>query len=154
MKKNIRMSVVVLAISIAFVFGLMAQERAVATQAAPSKATSVKMAPAKESWEKAKGMIEKVDGATKEIMLQTHKEKMSFLVNEHTRISQDASKMHFSSLKKGMAATVEYKKEGNKMVAEWIDLSGSRTQSMQATSPTVKKEMMKENASAKTMGKK
>jgi hypothetical protein len=149
MNKRWLMSIVALAISLAFVSGGMAQQKQAPAQAAPAKT-----APAKQSWEKFKGMIESVNEANKEVVVQAQKERMSFLVNEHTRISQDSNKMAFSSLKKGMAATVEYKKEGNKMVAEWIDVSAAKAESKPATAPAVKKEMQKENPSGKAMEKK
>lgn len=148
------MSVAALAISAVFVSGAMAQQKPAPAQPTPAQAAPAKTAPAKQSWEKFKGMIESVNEANKEVVVQAQKEKMSFLVNEHTKISQDSNKMAFSSLKKGMEATVEYKKEGNKMVAEWIDLSPSKAESKPATAPAVKKEMKKETPSAKATEKK
>ncbi|HXZ35760.1 MAG TPA: hypothetical protein VEL68_07070, partial [Thermodesulfobacteriota bacterium] len=149
MNKRLLMSIVALAISLAFVSGGMAQQKPTPAQPTPAQAAPAKTAPAKQTWEKFKGMIESVNEANKEVVVQAQKEKMSFLVGEHTKISQDSNKMAFSSLKKGMEATVEYKKEGNKMVAEWIDLSPSKAESKPATAPEVKKEMKKENPSEK-----
>jgi hypothetical protein len=154
MNKRMLMSIGALAISAVFVSGAMAQQKSAPMQPAPSQAAPAKMAPAKQSWEKVKGMIEKVNEANKEVVVQAQKERMSFLVNEHTKISQDSTKLPFSSLKKGMEATVEYKKEGNKRVAEWIDLGPSKAESKPATAPEVKKEMNKENPSGKAMEKK
>jgi hypothetical protein len=154
MNKRMLMNIVALAISLAFVSGGMAQQKPAPAQSTPAQAAPAKTAPAKQSWEKFKGVIENVNEANKEVVVQAQKEKMSFLVNEHTKISQDSTKMPFSSLKKGMGATVEYKKEGNKMVAEWIDLSPSKAESKPATAPEVKKEMKKENPSEKATEKK
>jgi uncharacterized membrane protein len=154
MNKRLLMSIVALAISLTFVSGGMAQQNPAPAQPTPAQAAPAKTAPAKQSWEKVKGMIENVNEANKEVVVQARKERMSFLVNEHTKITQAATKMTFSSLKKGMEATVEYKKEGNKMVAEWIDLSPSKAESKPATAPEVKKEMKKENPSEKAMEKK
>jgi hypothetical protein len=154
MNKRLLMSVVALAVSLAFVSGGMAQQKPAPVEPTPAQAAPAKTAPATQGWEKVKGMIEKVDEANKEVMVQAQKEKMSFLVNEHTKITQDSTKLPFSSLKKRMAATVEYKKEGNKMVAEWIDLSPMKAESKPATAPEVKKEMKKENPSEKATEKK
>ncbi len=154
MNKRLLMSIVALAISLAFVSGGMAQQKPAPAQPTPAQAAPAKAAPAKQGWEKVKGMIENVNEANKEVVVQAQKERMSFLVNEQTRITQDATKMAFSSLKKGMEATVEYKKEGNKMVAEWIDVSASKAESKPAAAPEVKKEMKKENPSEKATEKK
>jgi len=67
-------------------------------------------------------MIEKVDEATKEVVVQAKKEKMTFPVGENTRITEATAKKPLSSLKKGMQVTVEYEKERNKFLAEWIDV--------------------------------
>jgi len=154
MNKRMLMSVAALAMSAVFVSGVMAQQKSAPAQPTPAQTAPAQTAPAKQSWEKFKGMIESVNETNKEVVVQAQKEKMSFLVNEHTKISQDSAKLPFSSLKKGMEATVEYKKEGNKVVAEWIDLSPSKVESKPATAPEVKKEMKKENPSEKATEKK
>lgn len=145
------MSAVALVISLAFVSGGMAQQKPAPAQPAP-----VKSAPAKQSWEKAKGMIEKVDEATKEVVVQTQKEKMTFSVGEKTRITEGTSKTPLSGLKKGMQVTVEYKKEGNKSLAEWIDVHMVKAEAKPAPQAQMKekKEVKKENPSQKPMEKK
>jgi hypothetical protein len=121
MKKTLLMSIIALAVSVAFVSGGIAQQKAAPAQ--------------KALWEKFRGVIEKVDEAKKEVFVQGEKEKMTFSVGEQTKISETTNKLPLSGLKKGMAVTVEYKKEGNKMLAEWIDV----TKKVEATAE-VKKE--------------
>ena len=151
MNKRMLMSIVALAISLAFVSGGMAQQKP-----APAQPTPAQVAPAKQSWEKAKGMIEKVDEATKEVVVQTQKEKMTFSVGEKTRITEMSNKTPLSALKKGMQVTVEYKKEGNKNLAEWIDVHMGKAEAKPAPQAQMKekKEVKKENPSEKPMEKK
>ena len=156
MNKKMLMSIAALAISVVFVSGGMAQQKPAPAQTAPAQAAPAKTAPAKQSWEKAKGVIEKVDEATKEVVVQTQKEKMTFSVGENTRITEMTTKTPLSSLKKGMQATVEYKKEGNKFLAEWIDVHMVKAEAKPAPQAQMKekKEVKKENPSEKPMEKK
>ena len=161
MNKTILMSIVALAISVAFVSVGMAQQTPAAGQkpataqtpaAAVQKPASAQTSPAKENWEKVRGVIENVNEATKEITVQTQKEKMAFSVGEKTKISEMTTKLPFSDLKKGMAVTVEYKKEGSKPLAEWIDVT-KNIEAKPAT-PTQAKEVKKVNPSEKATEKK
>ena len=161
MNKTILMGIVALAISVAFVSVGMAQQTPAAAQkpaaaqapAAVQKPASAQTAPAKENWEKVRGVIEKVDEATKEVTVQTQKDKMmTFSVGEKTKISGANTKLPFSDLKKGMSVTVEYKKEGNKPLAAWIDVT-KNIEAKPAPQAQVK-EIKKENPSEKTTEKK
>ncbi len=158
MKRTLFMSIMALVVSVAFVSTGMAQQKPV-----PAKVAAAPAAPAKESWEKTTGLIEKVDPAAKEIVVQTQKEKMTFSSVENTRITEGTAKTPLSALKKGMSVTVEYKKEGNKLLAEWIDVNMAKSEvraTPQVQSKETKevkkesKEMKKENPSEKTMEKK
>ncbi len=151
MNKKMLMSIVALAISLAFVSGGMAQQKPTPAQAAPAKT-----APAKQTWEKVKGTVEKVNEATKEVVVQTQKEKMTFSVGQKTRITEVTTKTPLSGLKKGMQVTVEYKKEGNKLLAEWIDVHTTKAAAKPAHQAQLKekKVVKKENPSEKTMEKK
>ena len=113
MKKTILMSIVALAVSFAFVSGVMAEQKPT-PQAATSQETKL---------EKFSGVVEKVDEATKDVLVQFHKEKMTFSTGEHTKIMEGKKEMPFSDLKKGMWASVEYKKEGDKLMAESMHVS-------------------------------
>ena len=149
MKRMILTSLVVLAVSVAFVSAGMAQQKpAPAVQTAASQP-----ATAKEKWEKVKGVIEKVDEKNKEVTLKSQKEEMAFSVGDHTYITETTAKLPLSHLKKGMEATVEYKKDGNKMVAEWVNVHQAKAEAKPATQPQGKMEK-KENPQESGMGKK
>jgi hypothetical protein len=154
MQKTILMSMVALAISIAVVSAGMAQQNPAGAQipAAAQKPASAQAAPAQKTmWEKVRGMIEKVDEAKKEVLVQGEKEKMTFSVGEQTKISEVSTKLTLSDLKKGMSVTVEYKKEGNKLLAEWIDVTKKVEAKKEAPAPM---EAKKVNTSEKATGKK
>jgi Cu/Ag efflux protein CusF len=130
MKKRLLMGIVALAASLAFVSAGIAQQKPAPT--APAQ---------KPMWEKARGVIEKVDEAKKEVLVQGEKEKMSFSVGEQTKISQDSTKLTLSDLKKGMPVTVEFKKEGNMMLATWIDVAKKAEAKKEASAPMETKKM-------------
>ncbi len=121
-------------ITLAFVSGVMAQESA--TPAAPSTspapstsaapATSAPAAPAPMQESKAEtfhGIITKVDESNKDFMVQYHKDKMSFALAENAKIMEGKKGLSFSDLKKGLWASIQYKKEGEKMVASMVRVS-------------------------------
>jgi Cu/Ag efflux protein CusF len=109
MIRTILMSILAFGISVAFVSGMMAQEKPAAVQSATVQ--EMKM-------EKFNGVVEKVDPSTKDVLVQFHKEKMTFFLGEHTKIMEGKKELPLSDLKKGMWASVGYKKEGNKLFAE------------------------------------
>ena len=141
MKKTILMSIVALAVSVAFVSGVMAEQKPAPASVATAQETKL---------EKFSGVVEKVDEATKDVLVQFHKEKMTFSMGEKTKIMEGKKEMPLSDLKKGMWASVEYKKEGNKLIAESINVSMPKVQAKQVTPSEVKKE----NPSEKTTEKK
>jgi hypothetical protein len=139
MKKTILMSIVALAASVAFVSGVMAEQK-------PAPVAT----PQESKLEKFGGVVEKVDEATKDVLVQFHKEKMTFSLDDHTKIMEGKKELSFSDLKKGMWASLEYKKEGNKLIPESISVSMPKIEAKQVTPSEVKKE----NPSEKTTGKK
>ena len=116
MKKTVRMDIVVLAVSAAFASGVMAESKP-APQAITAQETKL---------EKFSGVVEKVDEATKDVLVEFHKEKMTFSLDDHTKIMEGKKEMPFTDLKKGMWASVEYKKEGNKLLAESMYVNMSK----------------------------
>jgi len=116
---------------------VMAQEKSASAPAAPSQ---------EQKLEKFSGVVENVDEATKDVMVQFHKEKMTFSVGDHTKIMEGKKEVSLSDLKKGMWASVGYEKEGNKLVAESIHSSMPRA----AMSKKEEKPSMKGNPSEKT----
>ena len=151
MNKRILMSLVGLAVSVAFVSRGMAQQKPAPAQPAAAQTAPAKTAPAKGAWEKFNGMVEKVDEAKKEVLVQGEKEKMTFAVGEQTKISEVSTKLPLSDLKKGMSVRVEYKKEGNKLLAEWIDVVKKMEAKKEALAPV---EGKKVNPSETAPGKK
>jgi hypothetical protein len=157
MNETILMSIVALAISVAFVSVGMAQQTPAAGQkpataqasaAAVQKPVSAQTFPAKENWEKVRGTVEKVDEATKEVTVQTQKDKMmTFSVGEHSYITEVTTGMPLSTLKKGMEVTVEYAKEGNKLMGKWIDVHMGKAEANPMTLAQAK-EVKKEKSSA------
>jgi hypothetical protein len=112
MGTTILMSMVALAISIAFASGGMAQQKPVSA----SSAQEIKL-------EKFSGVIEKVDEVNRDVLLQRHRKEMTFSLDDHTKIVEGKKELSFTDLKKGMWASVEYKKEGNKLLAESMHVS-------------------------------
>jgi hypothetical protein len=117
--KTILMSVLALAISVVFVSGVMAQEKQAPAQATTTQETKL---------EKFNGVVEKVDQATKDVLVRFHKENMTFSVGDHTKIVEGKKELPFTDLTKGMWASVQYKKEGNKLVAESMHVSTPKMQ--------------------------
>jgi len=138
MKKTLPMSIVALAVSAAFASGVMAESKP-APQASTAQETKL---------EKFSGVVEKVDEATKDVLVEFHKEKMTFFLDDHTKILEGKQEMPFTDLKKGMWASVEYKKEGNKLLAESMQVSMSKMPAKKENPPE------KATPSEKTLEKK
>lgn len=103
-----------------FVSGLMAQ----GTKSSPSPAP----APEKPSepalkLEKFKGVIDKVDEMAKSIVVKTKKEEKTFVINDQTKITKGKETLSFADLKPGMNVSIEYKKEGDKLIASSIKVA-------------------------------
>ena len=112
MKKMILL--VTLLTLVAFVSGAMAQQKP-APAPAPAPA-----APAKEEKpkiEKFTGVVEKVDEMAKAVVVKDKKGEKTFAVDDKTKITKGGKDMPLAELKKGMNVSVEYKKDGEKLVA-------------------------------------
>jgi len=129
MKKTILMGIVALAISAAFISVATAEQK-------PAPAATAQ----ETKWEKFSGVIEKVDEATKDVLVQLHKEKMTFSMGDKTKITEGKKELPFTDLKKGMWASVEYQKEGNKLLAQSISVSMPKVEAKKETPSGVKKE--------------
>ena len=108
------LSLLALAISVAFVSGAFAQQQSSSTPAVPAQGSRL---------ERFNGVIVKVDEATKDTLVQFHKEKMTFSFGDQTKIAEGSKALTFNDLKKGLWASVEYRKEGNKLMAETVHVS-------------------------------
>ena len=103
---------------VAITSGVMAQQKP-----APAKpATTPTPAPA--NVEKFIGMIEKVDEMAKAIVVKGKVKKeektLTFATDDKTKIQKGGKDVPFADLKKDMQVSVEYKKEGEKMIATTI----------------------------------
>jgi len=130
MNKKVLMGIIGLAVSLMFTSGVMAQEKASTATAAPAAA-----APAQAmKIEKFNGVIENVDMAKKDVVVEYHKDKMSFSVGDKTKVFEGKKELKLSDLTKGLWASVEYNKEGNQCLAQTIHVSPSKKAAPMASS--------------------
>ncbi len=128
MKKTWLISVVALAVSVVFVSAAIAEQKPTPAPATASQEPKL---------EKFNGVVEKVDEASKDLLVQFHKEKIVFSVGDHTKITEGKKEVPFADLKKGMWASVAYRKEANKRIAELISVSMPEVQT-KSTGPSEK----------------
>ena len=107
-----------------FVSGVMAQQK---PAAAPPATSAPAPAPAQEKLEKFSGKVEKVDPGTKEVVVQMKKEKMTFSVGDNTKVMEGMKEMPFGDLKTGQRVSVQYKKDGDKLMAQTITVAPAKT---------------------------
>ena len=119
MKKTILL--VVLITLVAFVCGVMAQEKP-ATTPAPTPPASTKPAPAAKL-EKFSGKIKSVDAVAKSIVVSKGKTQKTFVIEESTKITKGKEAVALADLKEGANVAIEAKKEGDKLIASTIKLS-------------------------------
>jgi Cu/Ag efflux protein CusF len=115
MKKSI-LFVVVLTL-VAFVSGAIA--------AAPPKAATTAPAPAAPAASPAKvekfsGEVKNVDTMAKSVVVAKEKVEKTFGVTAETKIAKGKEALKFEDLKAGMNVAVEYKKDGDKLIAATI----------------------------------
>lgn len=133
MSKKIVMGLIAVAVSLMFTSGLMAQGTAPA--ATPAQAQGMKI-------EKFNGAIENVDMSKKDIVVEYHKDKMSFSLNDRTKVFEGAKEMKLSDLKKGEWASVEYSKDGNQLIAHSIHVSPAKKSEPMASSGKAAEKMV------------
>ncbi len=114
MKKTI-LFVVVISL-VAFVSGAIAAAPPKAATTAPAPAAPA--APAK--MEKFSGAVKNVDAMAKSIAVAKGKVEKSFVVTADTKITKGTEALKFEDLKAGMNVAVEYKKDGDKLIAASI----------------------------------
>jgi uncharacterized alpha/beta hydrolase family protein len=124
MKKIISLFVVLMLV--AFVSGVMAQQKPATTPAPAPKAA----APEKVKLEKFSGTIEKVDEMAKAIDVKGKVKKeekvLTFATDDKTKITKAKKNMSFADLKQGMRVSVTYKKDGDKMTAVSIKVAAPK----------------------------
>jgi len=109
MKKTILLAV--LLTLAAFVSGAIAAD-------APKKAT-----PAPAKLEKFSGAIKSVDAIAKSIVVVKEKTEKTFVATAGTKTTKGKEALKFEDLKAGMNVVVEYKKDGDKLIAVTIKVS-------------------------------
>jgi uncharacterized alpha/beta hydrolase family protein len=127
MKKMILL--VVMLTLVAFVSGVMAQQKPAPEKPAATPAPAPKpAAPAK--LEKFSGAIEKVDEMAKAIEVKGKVKKeektLTFATDDKTKITKGKDTLSFADLKKGMHVSVEYQKVGDKMTAVAIKVAAPK----------------------------
>jgi uncharacterized alpha/beta hydrolase family protein len=127
MKKMILL--VVMLTLVAFVSGVMAQQKPAPEKPAAAPAPAPKPAPPAKM-EKFSGAIEKVDEMAKAIDVKGKVKKepktLTFATDDKTKITKGKETLSFADLKNGMHVSVEYKKDGDKMVAVAIKASAPK----------------------------
>ncbi len=112
---------------VAFVSGVMAATPAPAPKPAPAPAPE-KPKPAK--IEKFSGAIEKIDEMAKAIDVKGKVKKeaktLTFVTDDKTKITRGKETLSFADLKQGMNASVDYKKDGDKMTAVAIKIAAPK----------------------------
>ena len=128
MKKMILL--VALLTVVAFVSGVMAQQKPAEKAAAPAPAKPAATVPAGKpkaaKAEKFAGAVEKIDEAAKAIVVKDKKGEKTFAIDDKTKITKAGKDMPFAEVKKGMNVSVEYKKDGDKMVAVAIRVAAPK----------------------------
>lgn len=122
MKKTILL--VVLLTLVAFVSGAIAQGKP-ATTPAPAASASPKPAPPAKL-EKFSGDVKSVDAVAKSIVVTKGKVEKTFIVNDETKITKGKDTLSFADLKAGMNVALEYKKDGDKLIAVTIKVAAPK----------------------------
>jgi hypothetical protein len=129
MKKMILL--VIMLTLVAFVSGVMAQPKPAPAPAAPASTASAKAKEMKtEKMHKFSGTIAKVDEMGKIVevkgMMKKEEKSMTFMIGDTTKITKAKETMKMADLKEGMKASIEYKKEGDKMMAATVRISAPK----------------------------
>jgi hypothetical protein len=66
------------------------------------------------------GVVESVDTAKNNVTVEYHKDRMTFTVNDNTKVFEGGKALKLSEVNKGLWASVVYQKEGNQSLAQSI----------------------------------
>lgn len=134
--------VVALLTMVAFVSGVMAQGKPAPTPAPAKPAVTAAPAPAAApapekpaKAEKFAGTVDKVDEAGKAIVIKGKKDEKTIVIDDKTKITKGGKEMAFADLKMGMNVSVEYKKDGDKMVATAVKAAAPKAAKEKAEKP-------------------
>jgi Cu/Ag efflux protein CusF len=133
MKNRILSGLLGVVVPLIFVSGVMAQEKVATAMAAPAQQMKL---------EKFNGVVEHVDMTKKDVVVQYHKDKMTFSVSDKTKLFEGNKELNLSELNKGLWASVEYQKEGNQLFAKSIHVSPLRHAKNMVSSGTMPEKKM------------
>jgi uncharacterized alpha/beta hydrolase family protein len=122
MKKTILL--VALITFVAFVSGVMAQDKP-ATAPAPAAPASTKPAPPAKL-EKFSGTIKSMDEMAKSIVVAKGKTEKTFVIDENTKITKGKETVALADLKAGLNVAIQAKKDGDKLIASTIKVSAPK----------------------------
>ena len=122
MKKTILLAV--LLTLAAFISGAIAADAPKAGTTAPAAAKPATPAPAK--LEKFSGAIKSVDAVAKSIVVVKGKTEKTFVATDDTKITKGKEALKFEDLKARMNVVLEYKKDGDKLIAVTIKVSAPK----------------------------
>ncbi len=124
MRKTLLTVLLALITSMAFVSGVLAQQKSAPTT--PMASAPVKM-------EKFSGTVDRVDAARKEIVVKKDHDLKTFSWSDSTKFMEGKKNLAFADLKEGMNVTVQYKEEGGKLTAERVSMSKPKTSAKRST---------------------
>ena len=105
----------------------------------PAKAENAPKAEKPPKPEKFSGTVEATDEAAKTIVVKGKKDQKTFVINDKTKITKNGKEMPLTDLKKGMAVSVDYKKDGDRMVAASVQASAPKTAKSEKTEKPAEK---------------
>jgi hypothetical protein len=122
-----------LVLFIVVVFAVIAVARQQKQAQAPTSASAptLPVREEKPKIEKFLGVIENVNEMTGTIdvkgKVKKEERRVTFPTDDNIRITRAGNEMSLTELKKGMAVSVEYKKDGDKIVAVAVKVSAPKT---------------------------
>ena len=119
------------------------QEKAAATMPAPTKVMKS---------ETFNGVVESVNTAENSVVVEYHKDRMTFAVNDQTKIFEGGKALKLSEVNQGLWASVVYHKEGNQLLAQSIHTDPTKQPMKTASAKGMTESKMM--SSSKTTGNK
>ena len=108
---------------VAFASTALAQQAKTPQTPAPAKPQVTPEPPKPVKTEKFSGAITKVDEVAKSIVVKSKKVEKTFATDQDTKITKGKETLSFADLKQGMNVSVEYRKDGDKMIAVAIKVA-------------------------------
>ena len=133
---------------VAFASGVMAQQKAAPAPAKPAGTAAPAPAPAPAPAKPAKaekfsGTVDKMDEAAKTVVVKGKKDDKTFMIDAMTKIMKGKKEMAMADLKNGTTVSVEYKMDGDKMMATAVKITGAPKAAPKAKKEKAEKPMDK-----------